>query len=117
MAGIKDVAAKAGVSISTVSYVVSGKRKIGDETRVRAAALELGYRPVIGAIKTDFGERIPRDVVWHDGAPKLSMHNWYTELYNQTVFEVIEEVYGAGKACLFARSATSAVSSRCSSSA
>lgn len=51
MAGIKDVAAKAGVSISTVSYVVSGKRKIGDETRerVRAAALELGYRPVIDA--------------------------------------------------------------------
>ena len=51
MAGIKDVAAKAGVSISTVSYVVSGKRKIGDQTRgrVRAAAHELGYRPVIDA--------------------------------------------------------------------
>ncbi|WP_026645494.1 LacI family DNA-binding transcriptional regulator [Bifidobacterium sp. AGR2158] len=51
MAGIKDVAAKAGVSISTVSYVVSGKRKIGEETRerVRQAALELGYRPVIEA--------------------------------------------------------------------
>ncbi|PLS27578.1 LacI family transcriptional regulator [Bifidobacterium anseris] len=51
MAGIKDVAAKAGVSISTVSYVVSGKRKIGEETRerVRQAALELGYRPVVEA--------------------------------------------------------------------
>lgn len=51
MAGIKDVAARAGVSISTVSYVVSGKRRIGAETqaRVRAAALELGYRPVIDA--------------------------------------------------------------------
>lgn len=60
----------------------------------------------IDAIKTDFGERIPRDVVWFDGAPKLSMHNWYTELYNQTVFEAIEETYGTGKACLFARSAT-----------
>ena len=53
MAGIKDVAARAGVSISTVSYVVSGKRRIGAETqaRVRAAALELGYRPVIDATK------------------------------------------------------------------
>lgn len=60
----------------------------------------------IDAIKTDFGERIPRDVVWHDGSPKLSMHNWYTELYNQTVFEAIEETYGVGNACLFARSAT-----------
>lgn len=60
----------------------------------------------IDAIKTDFGERIPRDVVWHDGSPKLSMHNWYTELYNQTVFEAMEETYGVGNACLFARSAT-----------
>ena len=53
MAGIKDVAARAGVSISTVSYVVSGKRRIGAETqaRVRAAALELGYRLVIDATK------------------------------------------------------------------
>ena len=58
------------------------------------------------AIKTDFGERIPRDVVWYDGSPKLSMHNWYTQLYNQAVFEAIEETYGKGKACLFARSAT-----------
>ena len=29
MAGIKDVAALAGVSISTVSYVMTGKRPIG----------------------------------------------------------------------------------------
>ena len=28
----------------------------------------------VDAIKTDFGERIPRDVVWYDGSPKLSMH-------------------------------------------
>lgn len=58
------------------------------------------------AIKTDFGERIPRDVVWCDGSPKLSMHNWYTQLYNQAVFEAIEETYGKGNACLYARSAT-----------
>ena len=57
----------------------------------------------VDAIKTDFGERIPRDVVWYDGSPKLSMHNWYTQLYNQAVFE---ETYGKGNACLYARSAT-----------
>lgn len=60
----------------------------------------------VDAIKTDFGERIPRDVVWYDGSPKLSMHNWYTQLYNQAVFEAIEETCGKGNACLYARSAT-----------
>lgn len=60
----------------------------------------------VDAIKTDFGERIPRDVVWYDGSPKLSMHNWYTQLYNQAVFEAIEETYGKGNACLYARSVT-----------
>ena len=47
MTGIKDVAAKAHVSISTVSYVMSGKRSIGDDTKhaVLDAAKELGYRP------------------------------------------------------------------------
>lgn len=60
----------------------------------------------VDSIKTDFGERIPRDVVWHDGSPKLSMHNWYTQLYNQAVFEAIEETFGKGNACLYARSAT-----------
>ena len=34
------------------------------------------------------------------------MHNYYTYLYNKTVFEVLEEYYGKGQACLFARSAT-----------
>lgn len=44
--GIKDVAARAGVSISTVSYVMSGKRSISKETRdkVMQAAADLGYR-------------------------------------------------------------------------
>lgn len=60
----------------------------------------------VDAIKTDFGERIPRDVVWYDGSPKLSIHNWCTQLYNQAVFEAIEETYGKGNACLYARSAT-----------
>jgi len=44
---IKDVAARAGVAASTVSYVLSGSRKISEETRlaVRAAIDELGYHP------------------------------------------------------------------------
>jgi len=60
----------------------------------------------IDAIKTDFGERIPTDVVWHDGTSPEAMHNLYTQLYNEAVFSVLEEHRGEGDAVLFARSAT-----------
>lgn len=47
----KDVAALAGVSQSTVSYVLSGKRSISAETkrRVEAAIAQLTYQPNAGA--------------------------------------------------------------------
>ena len=47
MATITDVARLAGVSVSTVSYVVSGTRPISAATalKVRAAMDELGYQP------------------------------------------------------------------------
>ncbi|MEK0307195.1 LacI family DNA-binding transcriptional regulator [Bifidobacterium favimelis] len=50
MAGIKEVAARAGVSISTVSYVMSGKRSVSARTRTRVmqAARDLGYIPRSG---------------------------------------------------------------------
>lgn len=60
----------------------------------------------VDAIKTDFGERIPTDVVYHDGSDPVRMHNYYTQLYNQAVFEMLEEKRGKGEAVLFARSAT-----------
>ncbi|WP_432503305.1 LacI family DNA-binding transcriptional regulator [Kineococcus arenarius] len=51
MATIADVAGVAGVSASTVSYVLSGKRAISAATRARVekAIGELGYRPHAGA--------------------------------------------------------------------
>lgn len=51
MVKISDVARHAGVSPSTVSYVLSGKRSISPETkdRVWAAIDSLGYRPHAGA--------------------------------------------------------------------
>lgn len=60
----------------------------------------------VDAFKTDFGERIPLDVVYADGSDPERMHNWYTQLYNRAVFEVLEERRGAGEAVVFARSAT-----------
>jgi len=51
MVKITDVARHAGVSPSTVSYALSGKRPISEETRQRVeeAIRELGYRPHAGA--------------------------------------------------------------------
>jgi alpha-D-xyloside xylohydrolase len=60
----------------------------------------------VDAFKTDFGERIPLDVVYHDGSDPARMHNYYTHLYNQTVFNALKERRGAGDAVVFARSAT-----------
>jgi len=60
----------------------------------------------VDCFKTDFGERIPTDVVYFDGSDPKKMHNYYTYLYNKTVFNVLKEYYGENKACLFARSAT-----------
>ncbi len=60
----------------------------------------------VDALKTDFGERIPTDVTYHDGSDPVRMHNYYTHLYNRTVFEVVEKKRGKGQAVLFARSAT-----------
>ncbi len=60
----------------------------------------------VDCFKTDFGERIPTNVIYHDGSDPLKMHNYYTYLYNKTVFEVLEEGFGVGGAVVFARSAT-----------
>ena len=51
MATLADVARAAGVASSTVSYVLSGKRSVSEETkeRVSRAIAELGYHPNAGA--------------------------------------------------------------------
>ena len=60
----------------------------------------------VDCFKTDFGERIPQDVVYHDGSDPKKMHNYYTYLYNKCVFDLLERKRGKGEAVLFARSAT-----------
>lgn len=66
------------------------------------ALLDMG----VDCFKTDFGERIPTEVVWHDGSDPLKMHNFYTQLYNRCVFDLLLRERGQGEAVLFARSAT-----------
>jgi alpha-D-xyloside xylohydrolase len=60
----------------------------------------------VDCFKTDFGERIPTEVVWADGSDPVRMHNLYTDLYNRAVHDVLTEARGADDAVLFARSAT-----------
>ena len=66
------------------------------------ALLDMG----VDCFKTDFGERIPTDVVYYDGSDPKKMHNYYSYLYNKCVFELLERKRGKGEAVLFARSAT-----------
>ena len=58
----------------------------------------------VDCFKTDFGERIPTNVVYFDGSDPEMMHNYYTHLYNKVVFELLEKNFGKGGAALFARS-------------
>lgn len=61
----------------------------------------------VDTFKTDFGERIPvEDVVYFDGSSPEKMHNFYTYLYNQAVFDLIKAEKGPQEAVVFARSAT-----------
>jgi alpha-D-xyloside xylohydrolase len=61
----------------------------------------------VDTVKTDFGERIPtEDATWFDGSTPENMHNYYSHLYNRTVFETLERRRGKGDAVVFARSAT-----------
>ena len=65
------------------------------------ALLDIG----VDSFKTDFGERIPTDVVYFDGSDPVRMHNYYTYIYNKTVFELLERKENK-EAVVFARSAT-----------
>ena len=72
-----------------------------------ASKLEVLMDMGVDCFKTDFGERIPTEnVVYYNGADPVKMHNYYTYLYNKTVFDLLESKRGKGNAVLFARSAT-----------
>ncbi|KAG6909440.1 hypothetical protein DXG01_000425 [Tephrocybe rancida] len=65
------------------------------------ALLDLG----VDCFKTDFGERIPHaNVVFHDGSDPMRVHNPYSVIYNELVFNVLKKRFGEGEAVVFARS-------------
>jgi alpha-D-xyloside xylohydrolase len=71
-----------------------------------AEKLRLLLKMGVDTFKTDFGERIPTDVVYQDGSDPFKMHNYYSYLYNKTVFDLLREERGENEALVFARSAT-----------
>ncbi|MCQ4086781.1 LacI family DNA-binding transcriptional regulator [Saccharibacillus sp. JS10] len=90
MVSIKDIAKKAGVSISTVSYALNGSSKVTDETssRILAIAEELNYVPnaaartlkkresrIIGVFLTDFRGEVYGDLL--DGVKNVLNQKGY----------------------------------------
>jgi alpha-D-xyloside xylohydrolase len=58
------------------------------------------HRPMlrmgVDLFKTDFGEDVPVDAVFHNGQTGRSMHNLYPLLYNEAVSEVTRQERGHG---------------------
>jgi alpha-D-xyloside xylohydrolase len=77
-----------------------------EATRWFQEELRALLRQGVDSFKTDFGERVPTDVEWHDGSHPEGMHNLYTQLYNRAVHDVLVAERGERDAVLFARSAT-----------
>ena len=78
MVSMKDVAAKCGVSVASVSKALNGHSDISEETRerVRRVADELGYHPnsIARALKTNRSYNI--GVLMNDGFA----HEYYAEV-------------------------------------
>ena len=90
---------QAGMAVLDVTNPAAVKWYSGKLERL----LDMG----VDCFKTDFGERIPvRDIVYHDGSDPMRMHNYYSLLYNQMVFDLLRRRRGEGEAVLFARSGT-----------
>ncbi|MBN2444114.1 MAG: alpha-xylosidase [Spirochaetales bacterium] len=60
----------------------------------------------VDTFKTDFGESAPVDGIYYSGVDGSQIHNYYTYLYNKTVFELLTRYFGENNTIVFARSAT-----------
>lgn len=71
MATIKDVAREAGVTVTTVSFVLNNSGRVGEATRQRVleAARRLNYRPSIIAQNLRAGESRIIGYAWHTERP------------------------------------------------
>lgn len=95
-AGIRDVAAAAGVSITTVSDALNGKGRLPDATRshVRAVAERLGYRPSAAARTLRTGK---------SGLIGLTVTTYGEEPFTFTEFAYFAEMARAATSAALAR--------------
>lgn len=97
---INDVAAEAGVSITTVSHSLNGKGRISQETRRRVAAVAagMGYRPSASARSLAAGRSgliLITISISGDGAPAAFGNFQY---YNEMLHAATSEAFDAGYA-------------------
>jgi DNA-binding LacI/PurR family transcriptional regulator len=97
---IGEIARRAGVSRSTVSYALSGKRPISPETRARIQAVidELDYQPSATARALSSGETRTLGLVF----PPASSH--YTDMQLDFIGSLVEAAAGFGYDVLLAAS-------------
>ncbi|NLN65568.1 MAG: LacI family transcriptional regulator [Clostridiaceae bacterium] len=93
MVGIKDIAKAAGVSISTVSNVLNGKKNVGEETRNRILKLcqELEYYPNAAGrgLKRGNSNIILFNFSDFDRSFYLRIINGISDYVNQTDFDLL----------------------------
>lgn len=97
---IGEIARRAGVSRSTVSYALSGKRSISPETRARIQAVmdELDYQPSATARALSSGQTHTLGLVF----PPASSH--YTDMQLDFIGSLVEAAAGFGYDVLLAGS-------------
>ncbi|MEY9910278.1 DNA-binding LacI/PurR family transcriptional regulator [Catenulispora sp. MAP12-49] len=97
---IGEIARRAGVSRSTVSYALSGKRSISPETRARIQAVidELDYQPSATARALSSGQTHTLGLVF----PPASSH--YTDMQLDFIGSLVEAAAGFGYDVLMAAS-------------
>jgi LacI family transcriptional regulator len=93
MVGIKDVANKAGVSISTVSNVLNNKKNVGEETRTKILKIceELSYQPKLSGKDLKSGK--PNTILFNfsdfDRSFYLKIINGISDYVNDNDFDLL----------------------------
>lgn len=92
MTTIRDVAREAGVSVTTVSHVFSGRRKVAEETghRVREVAERLGYHPDAAARKLATGRSTAVGLSFQMSGEALLLNPFFTSLLSGFSAEAAE---------------------------
>lgn len=95
---IRDVAAAASVSITTVSHALSGKGRINASTRdrVRRIAEEIGYQPSMSArgLVTGRSNLLAIQASGFEGQPMVPQIDYFVDILNSASAVAVEKGFG-----------------------